>query len=112
MIRPKNHYRMKKIIYIMMSLLIPMMVEAKIVSGRVTDASGEGIISATIVIKGTTVGTVTDVDGNYVIDAPEGAVLVFSYLGMQTQEMPVTTDIHSVVLKEDNKVLDEVVVTG
>ena len=103
---------MKKIIYIMMSLLIPMMVEAKIVSGRVTDASGEGIISATIVIKGTTVGTVTDVDGNYVIDAPEGAVLVFSYLGMQTQEMPVTTDILSVVLKEDNKVLDEVVVTG
>ena len=70
-----------------MVLLLPMMAQAKVVTGRVTDANGEGIISATVVVKGTSVGTVTDFDGNYTIDAPEDAILVFSYLGMKTQEV-------------------------
>lgn len=103
----------KSIIYIMMALL-PMVAQAKVVAGRVTDANGEGIISATVVVKGTSIGTVTDLDGNYSLDVPEGAILVFSYLGMTTQEVMVSDkqSVVSVQLKEDNQVLDEVVVTG
>ena len=103
---------MKRLLYILAVVLLPMLAQARVVTGRVTDSNGEGIISATVVVKGTTSGTVTDFDGNYQIDVPENAVLVFSYLGMTTQEIPVTSDIISVVLKEDNQVLDEVVVTG
>ena len=88
--------------------------QAKVVTGRVTDANGEGIISATIVVKGTSIGTVTDFDGNYSLDVPEDAILVFSYLGMTTQEVVVSDkqSVVSVQLREDNQVLDEVVVTG
>ena len=103
---------MKRIFYIMMALLLPMMAQAKVVTGRVTDTNGEGIISATVVVKGSSIGTVTDVDGNYSLDVPEDAILVFSYLGMKTQELPVISDVLSVQLMDDNQVLDEVVVTG
>ena len=65
-----------------MMALLPMVAQAKVVTGRVTDVNGEGIISATVVVKGTSIGTVTDLDGNYSLDVPEGAILVFSYLGM------------------------------
>ena len=102
----------KSIIYIMMALL-PMVAQAKVVTGRVTDANGEGIISATVVVKGTSIGTVTDLDGNYSLDVPEDAILVFSYLGMITQEVIVgKQSVISIQLREDNQVLDEVVVTG
>ena len=97
-----------------MMALLPMVAQAKVVTGRVTDANGEGIISATVVVKGTSIGTVTDLDGNYSLDVPEGAILVFSYLGMTTQEVMVSDkqSVVSVQLREDNQVLDEVVVTG
>ena len=103
---------MKRLLYILAVAFLPIMAQARVVTGRVTDSNGEGIISATIVVKGTTIGTITDFDGNYSIDVPEDAILEFSYLGMTTQEIPVTSDNISVVLKEDNQLLEEVVVTG
>lgn len=103
---------MKRLFYILAVALLPMMVQAKVVTGQVTDMNGEPIIGANVVVKGTTAGTITDFDGNYSIDVPENAMLVFSYLGMVSQELPATGDVVSVVLKEDNKVLEEVVVTG
>ena len=103
---------MKRFFYILAVVLLPMMMQARVVTGQVTDLNGEPIIGANVVVKGTTAGTITDLDGNYSIDVPENATLVFSYLGMSTQELPVTSDIISVVLKEDNQVLEEVVVTG
>ncbi len=103
---------MKRFFYILAVALLPMMVQAKVVTGQVTDLNGEPIIGANVVVKGTTAGTVTDFDGNYSLDVPENAMLVFSYLGMATQELPVTGNTLSVVLKEDNQVLEEVVVTG
>ena len=94
-------------------LLTGMAVEAHVVSGTVKDPTGETIISASVVVKGTTIGTVTDFDGNYTIDVPDGAkVLVFSYIGMKTQELTITGDVMNVVLSENSEVLEEVVVTG
>ena len=94
-------------------LFIGMAAEARVINGTVTDPTGETIISASVVVKGTTIGTVTDFDGNYSIEVPDDAkVLIFSYIGMQTQELDITGDVMNVVLSESNEVLDEVVVTG
>lgn len=102
----------KRLFYILAVVLLPMMLQAKVVTGQVVDMNGEPIIGANVVVKGTTAGTITDFDGNYSIEVQENATLIFSYLGMITQEIPVTSDNISVALKEDNQVLDEVVVTG
>ena len=94
-------------------LLVGVAAEARVVSGTVKDQTGETIISATVMVKGTTIGTVTDFDGNYTINVPDDAnVLVFSYVGMKTQELKVTGDVMNVVLSDDAEVLEEVVVTG
>ena len=94
-------------------LLLGMAAEARVISGTVKDPTGETIISASVVVKGTTIGTVTDFDGNYTLDVPDDAkVLVFSYIGMQTQELNITGDVMNVVLSENSEVLEEVVVTG
>ena len=94
-------------------LLLGMAAEARVISGTVKDPTGETIISASVIVKGTTIGTVTDFDGNYTLDVPDDAkVLVFSYIGMQTQELNITGDVMNVVLSENSEVLEEVVVTG
>ena len=94
-------------------LFVGMAVQARVISGVVKDATGETIISASVVVKGTSIGTVTDFDGNYTIDVPDDAKeLVFSYIGMTTQELPITGDVINVVLSENSEVLEEVVVTG
>ena len=94
-------------------LFVGLAVHARVISGTVTDQTGETIISASIVVKGTTIGTVTDFDGNYTLDVPDDAqLLVFSYVGMKTQELQITGNVMNVVLMEDAEVLEEVVVTG
>ena len=61
--------------------------QARVIKGTVTDANGETIISASVVVQGSSVGTITDLDGNYSLDVPDDAkVLVFSYLGYKTEE--------------------------
>ena len=96
-----------------MLLLSGLAAEARVISGTVKDQTGETIISASVVVKGTTIGTVTDFDGNYSLDVPDDAkVLVFSYIGMQTQELTITGNTMDVVLSENSEVLEEVVVTG
>ncbi len=81
--------------------------------GRVTDASGEPVPGVAVTIEGTTVGTLTDVDGNYSISASEGAKLIFDCLGFVREERLCegATTIN-VVLREDTTALDEVVVVG
>ena len=104
---------MKKISLFIFLALCTTWVQAKVVKGTVRDQGGESIISVSVVVKGTSVGTVTDLDGNYTLEVPDDAqTLVFSYLGMQTQEIAITGEVINVTLSEDNKVLDEVVVTG
>lgn len=83
------------------------------ISGRVLDVNKEAVIGATIQVKGTTVGTITDFDGNFTIDAESNAVLVISYVGFKTQEIPLKGRKQlSVTLREDSEILDEVVVVG
>jgi TonB-linked SusC/RagA family outer membrane protein len=83
------------------------------VTGVITDEKGEAIIGAAIKLKGSTVGTVTDIDGKFSLKAPAGSVLSISYVGYTSQEVSLNgrTTI-SVQLKEDTKKLDEVVVIG
>lgn len=82
------------------------------VIGDVIDATGEPLIGATVLLKGTQTGTVTDIDGQFKINAPQGGVLVISYVGYKTQEVKVTGDKITVTMQEDSEVLEEVVVVG
>lgn len=94
-------------------LLMVTVLNAKVITGTVTDETGETIIAASVVVKGTTTGTVTDFDGNYTLEVPDDATtLVFSYIGLQTKEVAITGTKIDVVLAENSEVLEEVVVTG
>lgn len=87
--------------------------QGKKVTGSVTDSSGEPVIGANVVVKGTTNGTITDVDGKFSLEIPDKAVLVISYIGYLTREVPVNgQSTVSAVLTEDTQALDEVVVVG
>lgn len=83
------------------------------IKGVVTDANGEPIIGANIMVEGTTTGTITDFDGRFTLDVPENATLQISYIGFVSQNVKVNgrKDI-TVKLVEDAKTLDEVVVVG
>lgn len=82
------------------------------VSGTVKDKTGEPIIGANVLEKGTTNGVITDIDGNYTLNVARGKTLVFSFIGYQTQEVVVASNKVDVVMAEDNEMLDEVVVIG
>ena len=84
------------------------------VTGKVKDSSGEPVIGASVVVKGNnTMGTITDFDGNFMLDVPTKSVLVISYIGYVTQEVPTAGKKSlEIILKEDTKTLDEVVVIG
>lgn len=87
----------------------------KEISGTVTDSKGELVISGTVKVKNTTTATITDINGKYKISAPTNGTLVFSYLGYQTKEVPVSSisgNTLDVVLQEESNVLDELVVVG
>ena len=81
------------------------------ISGTVVDATGETVIGATVMEKGTSNGTVTDFDGNFKIKVEPGKTLVITYIGFQSQEVP-AQDGMTVTMKDDAQALAEVVVTG
>ena len=83
------------------------------VSGKVSDESGNALIGVSIAVKGATTGAVTDLEGNYSLDADNDAILVFSYIGFLSQEIPVNGQTSlNVVLKVDAQKLEEVIVVG
>jgi TonB-linked SusC/RagA family outer membrane protein len=83
------------------------------VTGSVTDTTGEPLIGATVAVKGTSVGTATDIDGNYSLNVREGATLLFSYIGYRPIEETVGSNHRiDIVMYEDTETLDEVVVTA
>ena len=94
---------------------VPSMAQAVRVSGKVVDEDGQPLPGVSVVLKGTTTGVATDVNGEFILMVPkaEGAVLVFSFVGMKTQELPVTANkpMH-VVMVADSEQMEEVVVTG
>ena len=81
------------------------------ISGHVKDDTGEGVIGASVMVKGTTNGTVTDFDGNFSLQCKPGATLVFTYIGFNPLELPAKNGME-VTLKEDVAQLNEVVVVG
>ncbi len=83
------------------------------VTGIVKDANGEPIIGANVIVKGQSTGTITDIDGRFVLDTPKDAVLQITYIGYVSQEVKVSGKKElNVVLKEDTETLEEVVVVG
>ena len=107
---------MKKSKFLFMLLSFVMMsatalAQKRTYSGVVVDESNEPIIGASVVQKGTTTGSITDLDGNFKISADEGSTLVISYMGYVTQEVKAAENLR-VTLKPDDKLLDEVVVIG
>ena len=84
------------------------------VSGQIVDQDNEPLIGATVQVKGASTGTVTDLDGNFSLDAPANAVLVVSYVGYQDQEIAVQgrAILGTIQLESDNQVLEQVVVVG
>ena len=104
---------MRRFILSFLSLLSVTLMHAQSgeISGTVVDATGESVIGATVMEKGTSNGTVTDFDGNFKIKVEAGKTLVFTYIGFQTQELPAQEGM-KVVMQDDALALNEVVVTG
>ena len=87
--------------------------QIKSVKGKLTDRQGNPLPGVSVIVKGTTTGTITDVDGNYSLDnLPADAVLVYSFIGMETKEVVVKKSVINVVLEEEMVGVEEVVVVG
>ena len=82
------------------------------ITGTVTDANSEPLVGVNVLVKGTTTGAITDIDGNFSVSGKKGSTLVFSYIGMLTQEVVYKGTALRVVMKDDSKALEEVVVIG
>lgn len=82
------------------------------VSGVVTDEAGEPLIGVSVLVRGTTLGNITDLNGRFSLDVPEGSILEISYIGYKTQSIKAQREPMNIVLKEDAQKLDEVVVVG
>lgn len=82
------------------------------ITGTVTDANSEPLVGVNVLVKGTTTGAITDIDGNFSVSGKKGSTLVFSYIGMLTQEVVYKGTALRMVMKDDSKALEEVVVIG
>lgn len=86
--------------------------QSKLVKGTIVDATGMPVIGANVMVKGTTNGTITDMDGNFSLEAPVGVTLVVSYVGFADQEIKAVGNNLTITMKEDAEALDELVVVG
>ena len=85
----------------------------KVITGTVVDETGQPVIGANVVEKGTTNGSITDMDGKFTLSVSQGTILEVSYIGYLTMEIPVQNrEVLNIALKEDTQRLDEVVVVG
>ena len=108
-----NHRILSIIIFVFCAIGLMAQSQQKVVSGKVTDKTGEPLIGVAIIVKDQPgLGTTTDIDGNYTIKADEYAVLVAKYMGYKTLEIPVVSGKYNVKLYEDKRELDEVVVSA
>lgn len=111
----KNIFRLVKGLLPLLGLLLSLSLSAQdiVVKGHVKDATGESVIGANILIKGTSIGTISDVDGNFTLKAATGNVLTVTCIGYKGQEITVTDKpLIVVTMQEDSELLDEVVVIG
>ena len=111
----KNIFRLVKGLLPLLGLLLSLSLSAQdiVVKGHVKDATGESVIGANILIKGTSIGTISDVDGNFTLKAATGNVLTVTCIGYKGQEITVIDKpLIVVTMQEDSELLDEVVVIG
>lgn len=107
-----KNYLKKKLLVIAFMVPMGFLMAQTTVSGTVTDASnGEGLPGVTVLVKGTSTGTITDIDGKYSLSAPSGAMLVFTSIGYSSQEVEASS-AGDLAMSADVTNLDEVVVTG
>lgn len=102
-----------RFISLLLTLMLTTVMQAQNdqISGTIVDATGEPIIGASVLEKGSTRGAVTDLDGNFAFKGTNGATLVISYVGYATQQVPAGQNL-KITLKEDQETLNEVVVVG
>ena len=106
-------YFKKALVLILLSLPIALMAQNINVKGTVLDPTGESVIGASVMAKGTTNGTITDIDGNFTLtNVKKGATIVISFVGYLTQEVKANGEFLKISLQEDSQTLQEVVVTG
>ena len=111
-----NTYKyFKKLSLLLLLIMTPFCIfsQTRTISGKVIDSNNESLIGVNVIEKGTTNGTVTDIDGNFSVNVPSNATLLISYVGYISQEISVEgkTSI-DIVLVEDSEMLDELVVVG
>lgn len=110
--KTKNFFRSVWLL-VMLCLSTSIIAQTVTLKGVVKDNTGEPIIGASIMVKGSSTGTITDIDGNFSLNASTNATLVVSYIGMEPQELTTKGKTEfNILLKEDSKNLDEVVVIG
>ena len=103
----------KVLMLILLSLPMTLVAQNITVKGNVADNTGETIIGVSVAVKGTTNGTITDMDGNFTLsNVKRGAILQLSFVGYVTKEVKATGEFLKVTLEEDLQTLQEVVVTG
>ena len=109
----KKHFLFKVLLTLVVGLFLSISAFAQQISikGVVKDTTGEPVIGANVVIKGTTNGVITDFDGNFLLNANLGDIVQVSFIGFQTQELPAAAQMN-IILKEDTELLEEVVVIG
>jgi len=103
-----------RLCFLLALFLMTIGVNAQTVTGKIIDETGLEIIGANILVKGTTIGTVSDLDGSYSLDLPNGATtLVFSYVGFEAQEIETAgRNVINITLQSDDEILGDVVVVG
>ena len=110
----RKHFMFKVLFTLVIGLFLSVGAFAQqiAVKGIVKDTTGEPVIGANVLVKGTTNGTITDFDGNFQLSANKGDIIVISFIGFTSQELPATAELMNVVLKDDSEMLSEVVVIG
>ena len=105
---------LQRVLVLSIGLISSITMFANSISGTVRDANGETIVGASVLVQNTTIGTVTDLDGQYQLDVDAGKKIVISYVGYKSQTISVTDSrtVYNVTLEEDSEVLDDVVVVG
>jgi len=111
----KHNSLMKRALFLVVAISLHgiMFAQTKTITGVVKETTGDPIIGVSVVVKGSTTGTITNVKGAYSLQVPTTAkTLVFSYIGMQKQELAITSEVLNVTMQQDSKQLDELVVVG
>ena len=110
----RKHFMFKVLLTLVVGLFLSVGAFAQqiAIKGIVKDTTGEPVIGANVLVKGTTNGTITDFDGNFQLSANKGDIIVVSFIGYTTQELPATAELMNIILKDDTEMLSEVVVIG